>query len=166
MYNVLGFDFATPIANLPNLPSGNPLWIFFQFFPPSVDLYNALLSPPELNDHPVRLNSHIDAYNILGLLGSIAKSAQPVDSFRYKIFSQVTPPSLDLYTPLSLLSDQSAPKTATNISFEFLGFTIILAILSEFSRPIFFQLFPPSVDLYKPSPTETLFLGHGSPVPT
>ena len=55
---------------------------------------------------------------------------------------------------------------ATYISFEFSGFTIMFAILSEFSSPIFFQLLPPSFDLYKPSPIDTLFLGHGSPVPT
>ena len=77
----------------------------------------------------------------------MAKSAHPVDSFKYKIFSQVSPPSTDLYTPLSLLSDHRAPKTATYISFEFSGLTIMLAILSEFSNPILFQLLPPSVDL-------------------
>ena len=78
-----------------------------------MDLYNALLSPPELNDHAVLLNSHMEAYNVLGFEGSIAKSAHPVELFRYKIFSQVFPPSIDLYTPLSSLSDQSAPRTAT-----------------------------------------------------
>ena len=42
----------------------------------------------------------------------------------------------------------------------------MLDILSDFSNPIFSQLFPPSVDLYNPSPIETLFLVHVSPVPT
>ena len=166
VYKVLGLDFETPIANLPSFPSGNPLWILNQFSPPSVDLYKALFSPPELNDQAVLLNSHIEAYKVFGLEGSIAKSAHPVELFRNKIFSQVSPPSVDLKTPLSSLSDQSAPKTATYISLEFSGLTIMFAILSEFSSPIFFQLLPPSVDLYKPSPIETLFLGHGSPVPT
>ena len=49
--------------------------------------------------------------------------------------------------------------------FESLGSTIIDEILSDFGKPILIQFNPPSVDLYIPSPTETLFLVQVSPVP-
>src|SRR6056297_753746 len=101
------------MANRPNFPSGKPLCILFQVFPPSVDLYSALLSPPDSNDQPVLRNSHIEAYKTLGLVGSMAKSAQPVFGSTYKSCSQVAPPSEDLYTPRSSLSPQSAPNTPT-----------------------------------------------------
>ena len=39
-------------------------------------------------------------------------------------------------------------------------------IRSEFSNPTFVQLLPPSVDLNKPSPTETELRVQISPVPT
>jgi hypothetical protein len=61
VYKILASDGATAIANLPNCPSGNLRPIKFHDFPASVDLYNALLSPPEEKDQAVLLNSHIEA---------------------------------------------------------------------------------------------------------
>ena len=101
-----------------------------------------------------------------GSLGSMVMSAAPVFLSTYNILLQVSPPSEDLKTPRSSLSDHKAPKTATYTSLEFFGFTIIFAIRSDLSKPSFFQLEPPSVDLYNPSPYETLFLVQVSPVPT
>ena len=54
--------------------------------------------PPEANTVSY---THLDvykrqAYNIRGLFISIDNSAQPVFSSTYKIFFQVTPPSVDL----------------------------------------------------------------------
>ena len=73
-------DGATATAILPNLPDGKPLCILFHVAPPSSDLYKALFVPPELNDHPDLLNSHIDAYRMFGSLGSMMTSPQPVVS--------------------------------------------------------------------------------------
>src|SRR6266446_4899408 len=52
-----------------------------------------------------------------------------------------------------------------------LGCCGLMAISPQPVEPLapartFFQVLPPSVDLYTPSPTETLFRTHDSPVPT
>ena len=78
VYKILGLDGAMAMPNRPSLPLGKPLWILFQVFPPSVDLYKALLAPPELKFQAVRRNSQNEAYNTWGLVGSMAISAQPV----------------------------------------------------------------------------------------
>ena len=96
----------------------------------------------------------------------MTKSAHPVLlSIPYTLF-QDFPPSLELYIPLSSLSPQRAPKTPTQMLSEFLGSIIIEEILSDFGKPMLVQFNPPSVDLYIPSPAETLFLVQVSPVPT
>src|SRR5208282_20140 len=46
------------------------------------------------------------------------------------------------------------------------GSTRILAMCSLSFRPTLVQFSPPSVDLYTPSPTDTLLRNHASPVPT
>src|SRR5215475_6296707 len=46
------------------------------------------------------------------------------------------------------------------------GFTRILAMCSVSFSPTFDQFSPPSVDLYTPSPTDTLLRNQPSPVPT
>src|SRR5271166_2383629 len=46
------------------------------------------------------------------------------------------------------------------------GFTRILAMCSLSFKPTLVQFSPPSVDLYTPLPTETLFRTQASPVPT
>ena len=43
-----GLEGLIVITILPKSPSGNPLVILFQVFPPSVDLCNPLPGPPEL----------------------------------------------------------------------------------------------------------------------
>src|SRR4051812_2539586 len=66
------------IAMRPNGFAGNPFLISFQVFPPSVLLYNPLPLPPELKLKGCLRNCHIEANKILGLVGSINSSAQPV----------------------------------------------------------------------------------------
>ena len=53
------------------------------------------------------------AINLLGLEGSITKSAHPVVSFAYKILDQVSPPSIVLKTPRSGCSAYGLPMAAT-----------------------------------------------------
>src|SRR5579871_893054 len=48
----------------------------------------------------------------------------------------------------------------------FLGWTLMRPVWKVFLSPMFFQVLPPSVDLYTPSPYETELRGLFSPVPT
>ena len=93
-------------------------------------------------------------------------SVAPVLVLRYNILFQVFPPSFVLYTPRSSLSLHKAPKTPIYISSVLFGFMVMEAMRSDFSKPIFVQLLPPSVVLYNPSPIETEFRVQISPVPT
>src|SRR5437016_4481000 len=47
-----------------------------------------------------------------------------------------------------------------------LGWTLMRPIWKDFLRLMFFQVLPPSVDLYTPSPYDTEFRGLASPAPT
>src|SRR6476659_5584736 len=92
---------------------------------------------------------------------------QPVDAFTpASTLLQVLPPSLLLNTPPPWLSANAPPVAHTRTSLAFFGFTRILAMCSESFRPTFMKFSPPSVDLYTPSPTETLLRIQLSPVPT
>src|SRR5712692_5682521 len=78
-----------------------------QVLPPSVDLNNP---PPGASiDWPLRIShgatraAQSAAYTVCGLLGSNARSTAPVFSSRYKILSQVSPPSTLRKTPRSEL---------------------------------------------------------------
>src|SRR5207245_1125607 len=67
---------ATP--TLPTTPSGRPPASFFQVSPPSVDLNSPPPLPPLVNVQGWRRPSHIPAYRIRGLVGSMARSLAPV----------------------------------------------------------------------------------------
>ena len=60
---------------------------------------------------------------------------------------------------------QIAPDAATYTMLGLVGCTTMRPIVSVLSRPIFFQVIPPSVDLKIPPPGETVFRVFGSPVP-
>src|SRR6185503_9956675 len=93
-----------PIRPNPSLVVGSPCVNFFQVLPPSVDLNNPLSGPfhEPFSQGPWR-PAHISAYIILGLTGSIVTWTAPVFSSLYKTCSQFFPPSVDRYTPRSLL---------------------------------------------------------------
>src|SRR4051812_34602460 len=74
----LGSLGAKFIAIRPNGFSGNPFLISFHVFPPSVLLYRPLPLPPELKLKGCLRNCHMDANRMLGFVGSIKISAQPV----------------------------------------------------------------------------------------
>src|ERR1700735_4721462 len=93
--------------------------------------------------------------------------AQPLDPFApAKTFFQVLPPSLVWKTPRSSLSSHRCPVAHARTSLPSAGFTRILAMCSLSFKPTLFQFSPPSVDLYTPSPTDTLFRTQDSPLPT
>ena len=78
------------------MPSGNPFLveISVQVSPLSVLFHKAEPSPPELKLNGVRRTRHVEAYKILGLVGSIIKSTTPACSLANKVFLQVLPPSV------------------------------------------------------------------------
>src|SRR5688500_5489412 len=104
---------AIPIR--PSSPSGKPsLSVFFvQVFPPSKVMCIPEPGPPDLNVHGHLRCSHMFAINLLGLLGSITNSAQPVLLSTKSTFSQVAPPSEVLKTPRSGCSPHGEPIAAT-----------------------------------------------------
>ena len=85
------------------MPFGNPLFteIVVQVSPPSVLLYIPEPFPPEDKLEGVLLTSQVVAYKIRGLFGSKIKSMAPEFSSANNTFFQFSPPSMDLYTPLS-----------------------------------------------------------------
>src|SRR5204863_4593007 len=94
-------------------------------------------------------------------------SVQPVERFvPLRTCCHVLPPSVVLYKPRSGESLHKAPGTATKTVSLFLGSTVIRATRSDFSKPARDHDSPPSVDLYIPSPMDTLLRVHDSPVPT
>ena len=70
-------------------------------------------SPPELKNQGSLLCSQSAAINLLGLFGSITKSATPVLLFANSIFCQVLPPSVVLNTPRSGCSPHGEPIAPT-----------------------------------------------------
>src|SRR5579864_2695052 len=81
-------------------------------------------------------------------------------------FFQVLPPSEVLKTPRSSLSSHKCPVAQTSTVLPSLGSIRIFAMCSLSFRPTLVQFSPLSVDLYTPSPTETLLRVQASPVPT
>src|ERR1022692_3459257 len=93
--------------------------------------------------------------------------AQPLEPFApARTFFQVLPPSVVWKTPRSSLSSHRCPVAQTSTSLLSVGFTRIFAICSLSFSPTFVQFSPPSIDLYTPSPTDTLLRVHASPLPT
>src|ERR1019366_2213536 len=93
-------------------------------------------------------------------------SVNPVFSSTYLILFHVLPPSVVLYTPRSGLGPKRCPGTATYTTSGCFGSMTMRAIVCDSFSPMFVNVFPPSVDLYKPSPNEDVCLLFGSPVPT
>src|SRR6202035_5744150 len=151
-YTTCGLDGATARAILPHGLSGSPLlfpsFISVQCSPPSVDSNSPLPDPPERKVHPCRRKSHIEAKMVFGSCADIASIPQPVDPFApARTFFQVLPPSEVLKTPRSSLSFQMWPVAHASTLLLSLGSTRILAICSEFFKPMLVQFSPPSVDL-------------------
>src|SRR5579863_4816875 len=97
----------------------------------------------------------------------MANRPHPVEPFApARTLFQVLPPSLVLKTPRSSLSFHRCPVAQTRTLLPSVGSTRILAMCSLSLGPTLVQFSPPSVDLYTPSPTETLFRTQPSPVPT
>src|SRR5213078_4633286 len=96
----------------------------------------------------------------------MATSLTPVSSLIFSTCDQVLPPSAVLYTPRSGFAPHKCPSAATYTTAGFFGWITIRPMCRVASSPIFFQVFPPSRDLYAPSPQEELWRLFGSPVPT
>src|SRR5437660_5494250 len=126
----------------------------------------ALSGPPPLKPKGVRRRSYAAAYKVSGLSGSMATSLTPVSSLIFSTCDQVLPPSAVLYTPRSGFAPHKCPSAATYTTSGFFGWITIRPMCRVASSPIFFQVFPPSRDLYAPSPQEELWRLFGSPVPT
>src|SRR5256886_5199481 len=126
----------------------------------------ALSGPPPLNPKGVRRRSYAAAYSVSGLSGSMAMSLTPVSSLIFSTCDQVFPPSTVLYTPRSGFGPHRCPSAATYTISGFFGWITIRPMWRVASSPMFFQVFPPSSDLYAPSPQEELCRLFGSPVPT
>src|SRR5579863_124126 len=125
-----------------------------------------LPGPPLENVQCLRDICHIAAYTTCGLDGSIAMLIAPVSSLTYRTFCQVLPPSVVLNTPRSGLVPNKWPSAATYTTSGSLGSIIIQLMIWVSANPMNVQVFPPSVDLYIPSPVRTVLRGAESPVPT
>src|SRR5260370_42269065 len=93
--------------------SGSPPLSLLHVSPPSMVLYKPLDGPPPLKPQGVRRRWYMAAYRVLGLFRSIAMSVAPVSSLTKRTLCHVLPPSIDLYTPRSLLGPQRWPPPAT-----------------------------------------------------
>ena len=85
-------------TDIPALPKslGNPVFIFFQVSPPSIDLYNPEFLPPDSIIQGKRRCCHIAAYRILGLFMSIDREEAPVMVSTNNTFFHDFPPSVVL----------------------------------------------------------------------
>ena len=104
LFELLG-AMVKPIRPSPScVVVGNPLIIFFQVFPPSMDLYKPLATPfhAPFSQGPCRADQMV-AKTIFVLFGSIPTCTAPVFSSMYKTCCRVLPPSKLRYTPRSLL---------------------------------------------------------------
>ena len=147
------FEFARETL-IPILPInfGKPSVSLCQVFPSSVDFQTAEPAPPLDTVQGSLLCSHEVAYRMRGLFMSIESDEIPVLSLMYSTFFQVAPPSVDLNTPRSLFGPCTVPCPATYTRSGFEGCTAMSEIWRVFSNPMFFQVFPASVDLYTPLP--------------
>src|SRR5712692_9824577 len=77
----------------------------------------------------------------------------------------VVPPSVVLYSPRSGFAAQACPSAATYTMLGLVGCTTMRPMAPLFSRPISFQVSPPSPDLKRPQPGEMVLRESSSPVP-
>src|SRR3954447_19777875 len=125
-----------------------------------------LASPRKLSNSS-RCRCQVATSIVSGLAGLTAISITPVlSSSSGRTFFQVLPPSVVLNSPRSPPGPYSRPRAPTNTVSGLVGWIQILPIWYEAFRPMFFQVLPPSVDLYTPSPNETELRGLASPVLT
>src|SRR5215469_14963612 len=96
----------------------------------------------------------------------MTRSFAPVSSSIFKTCFQFLPPSTVLYTPRSPPGPHRLPVAATNTMSLFLGSMTIRLMYRELLRPTLTYVFPPSVDLYTPSPHPVLCRLFDSPLPT
>src|SRR3954469_1799941 len=131
------------------MPAGKPglRVISVQCSPPSVDLYRPDPGPPDDISHSLRCASHIAAYMMSGLFGSMLMSTPPVLWSLYRTLRPVLPPSVVLKIPRSSLGPPYLPKAATKTMSGFFGWMRIFAIASTFLNPMCVHVLPASVDL-------------------
>src|SRR5207245_11173791 len=92
-------------------------------------------------------------------------SRKPAWSLTNLTSCQVAPPSVVLYSPRSGLAAQACPSAATYTMLAFDGWTTMRPMAPLFSRPLSFQVSPPSEDLKMPQPGEMVLRESSSPVP-
>jgi hypothetical protein len=90
----------------------------------------------------------------------------PVFSSTYRTLCHVVPPSVVLNSPRSSLGPHRRPQAPTYTMLGSSAWIVIRPIWKLSRSPMFFHVFPPSVDLYTPSPHDTELRGFCSPVPT
>src|SRR6267143_4792198 len=77
----------------------------------------------------------------------------------------VVPPSVVLYSPRSGFAAHACPSAATYTMLGLVGCTTMRPMAPLRSRPLGFQVSPPSVDLKMPQPGEMVLRESSSPVP-
>ena len=112
-------EIANPI--FPILDPGRPLFILFQFSPPSTLLYSAVPGPPSINAATFLCLCQLAKYKMFGFSGLITRSVTPVHSFISSLFSHDFPPSTDLNKPRSPPELHKGPWAATQITLGLFG---------------------------------------------
>src|ERR1035437_3210334 len=113
----------------------------------------------------VRRRWYMEAYMTSGSAYEIRTSLAPVSASPLITARQLFPPSVVLKRPRSPPGPKSGPVAATNTTSGFLGSMTILLMCFDSRRPTCANVFPPSVDLYSPSPHDVLCRLFDSPVP-
>src|SRR5688500_19000109 len=112
------------------------------------------------------MRSQLAASRMFGFVGCICTSMNPVVAFAPGLMScQVVPPSVVLYRPRSPPVFHAGPSAATYATLALVGCTTMRPMCCDLSRPIGFQVMPPSVLLNMPHPGSIELREFGSPVP-
>src|SRR6267378_1413837 len=146
--------------------AGSPFVSRVQLRPPSRVRKIPPVVPPAVYDHAVRRRAYIAAYSVFGSPGSIARSTAPVSASTFSTWVQVLPPSVVLKIPRSGLSFHSRPSAATYTVLLSVGCGMTREIVDVASRPMDFQVAPPSPERNTPRPHEEELRLFASPVPT
>src|SRR5687767_2528266 len=161
-----GFAFETATFDLPTSSLGRPFVILVHVSPPSVLRYTPPSRAPEMIVHGLRSARHIEANSTLGLPGWNSTSTAPVLSETKRTFCHVRPPSFVRNTPRSALGLNPFPMAATKATLGSVGWMRMPPMWPDSRSPMCVHVVPASVDLYTPSPTETLDRRPSEPVPT
>src|SRR6185437_11974894 len=168
-YMRCGLEGAMVTSILPSGGFGSPLAAVrcVQDWPLSCERYTPLPGPPLSSAQVRTLNCQVPASTVSELPGSMLRPLQPVSSLTNSVCFQVLPPSVVRNTPRSCCGAAPEPSAQTSTLFVSFGLMRMRAMRPVFGRPMCFQVAPPSVDLYTPSPTMSLGrIVQGSPVPT